>query len=178
MRDFEDTCDLAGPGDVVFMDCPFPKFTASVPNVFPADPETADSATANTYGTGDDEVSLQTRIVRKAGELASQGTTVILCNFANPGLVASYRNQLVGIEEAVKRHYVFTYRSPSTQSEAYQITILPGDGKDFGDVSAQIMQQWIDVGGDNGWDLRHQEFFDGPLPKEPDDAEMADDTSQ
>lgn len=156
-RDFAQTCALAGASDIVFMDCPFPKFSNRVPDPTPQRPETFGSATANTYGTGDDGAALQTRIVQEAARLTAQGTTVILCNFANPGLVLAYRGLMTGIAPDQQRDFVYTYRSPSTQSEAYQITILPGSNVDFSGLPQQIWNNWASVGGDN---IETQEYLD------------------
>jgi site-specific DNA-adenine methylase len=174
-QDFLHTTAHAQPGDVVVMDCPFPKFANTVPKVVPTRPETFDSAVAHTYGTGDDGVDLQSRIVDEAQRLIKQGTTVILCNFANPGLVLAYRKLLGNtISEQDKRHYVYTYRSPSTQSEAYQVTILPGNGVDLSAVPTLLRQAWINVGGDDGYDADNQQFFTRPT----EDSDSSTDPSE
>jgi hypothetical protein len=160
-QDFAATCATAQASDIVFMDCPFPKFSNKVPTTELNQPETFGSETANTYGTGDDGAGLQTRIVQEAARLTAQGTTVILCNFANPGLVLAYRNLLTGIGDGDKRHYVYTYRSPSTESEAYQLTILPGHNVDFSAVPQRIRDRWNYAGGDDGYDVEKQVFFSG-----------------
>ncbi len=160
-RDFAQTTALAQPSDIVVMDCPFPKFAYTVPTVVPDRPETFDSVTANTYGTGDDGAALQSRIVDEAKRLTDRGTTVILCNFANPGLVLAYRKLLTGIADADKRHFIYTYRSPSTKSEAYQLAILPGANVDFSGLPAIIRARWQAAGGDDGYNVNNQEYFDG-----------------
>jgi site-specific DNA-adenine methylase len=166
-RDFAVTCQLAQPGDIVFMDCPFPKFSYAVPTQPLEHPETFGSATANTYGTGDDGAALQTRIVAEADRLTEQGTTVILCNFANPGLILAYEDLLpMAMTKKQVRHHIYTYRSPSTQSEAYQLVILPGHGVNFDDLPATLCKLWTSVGGDNGFEVDSQEYFDSKAETE------------
>ncbi|HZN73555.1 MAG TPA: DNA adenine methylase [Micromonosporaceae bacterium] len=162
-QDFEVTCNMAQSTDIVFMDCPFPTFTKTVPKKDAKNPE-ADSETANTYGVGDDGASLQSRIVKVAGELINKGTTVILCNFANAGLVRAYTNLLwkdTGIPEDYRRWFTFTYCSPARTSEAYLLTILPGRGKQLlNDVPARLQYLWRDCGGDDNFGPpEKQQFF-------------------
>jgi len=164
-RDFAETTALATDDDIVFMDCPFPKFANTVPGTWPARPEDYGSVSANTYGTGDDGASLQRRIVDEARRLRDQGTTVILCNFANPGLIKAYCDLMTNVTVAHRRRFVYTYRSPSTQSEAYQLAIIPGQNVDFSGLPKIIRDCWIAAGGDDGYELDHQEFFDGPKKK-------------
>lgn len=158
-RDFRYTCALAEPGDIVFMDCPFPVFSNSmVPSDHP-EPAKAGSASANTYGTGDDGADFQKVIVDVARELVDEGVTVILCNFANPGLVHAYQQLLPAnlVPGAQRRQYTFTYRSPATSSEAYQLTIVPGKGNAaVAAATLQLLAEWHDDGGD---DAAVGEFF-------------------
>lgn len=174
-RDFAATTALATDDDIVFMDCPFPKFAYTVPDIWPARPEDYGSVAANTYGTGDDGESLQRRIVDEARRLRDQGTTVILCNFANPGLIKAYRDLMTNVPAGDRRHFVYTYRSPSTQSEAYQLAIIPGQNVDFGGLPTIIRNRWVAAGGDDGYELDHQEFFDGQ--KKPQQDQMDVDSS-
>lgn len=161
-QDFADTCKLAKPTDVVIMDCPFPNFTKQLPKNT-ASPE-GESTTANTYGVGDDGASLQSTIVKVTSQLLAQRTTVILCNFANIGLVRAYTNLLwrdTGIPTQFRRWFTFTYCSPARNSEAYLLTILPGRGKIYlNDVPAQLRSLWHDCGGgDNFGATNQQQFF-------------------
>jgi hypothetical protein len=126
-QDFEVTCDLAKPTDIVFMDCPFPAFTKLIPAPGTKNPES--SKAANTYGVDEDneDVGLQTRIVNVTRKLINQGTTVMLCNFANPGIVRAYSALLwddTGIPQKFRRWFTYTYCSPARASEAYLLTIL------------------------------------------------------
>ncbi|MFJ9609561.1 DNA adenine methylase [Kitasatospora sp. NPDC101176] len=157
-RDFRTTCDLAGREDVVFLDCPFPKFSNSVPPGFLASPETFGSQSAATYGTGNDGAAFQTSIVAAVRELVERGTTVLVCNFANPGLVQAYARLLGRLPDGAEaRHYTYTYRSPTTTSEAYQLTLLPGRGNPAVALSPQrILADWVRAGGD---DALNEEFF-------------------
>ncbi|MFJ3793154.1 hypothetical protein [Kitasatospora sp. NPDC090091] len=157
-RDFRTTCDLAAPSDIVFMDCPFPKFTNAVPGGFVTNPETFGTVSAGTYGTGNDGSAFQTAIVDAARELVQRGTTVLLCNFANPGLVQAYARLLGPLPGgAAPRHYTYTYRSPTTTSEAYQLTVLPGRGNRTVALSPKpILTDWVRAGGDNPLS---EEFF-------------------
>lgn len=170
-RDFAKTCALAEATDIVFMDCPFPRFSNVVPKAALDRPETFGSVAANTYGTGDDGSGLQTRIVQEAARLIARGTTVILCNFANPGLVLAYRELLTGIPADSRRDFVYTYRSPSTASEAYQITILPGNNVDFSGLPRQIWNGWTTAGGDN---IETQEYLDPPQMETDSDSDVDD----
>ncbi|MCX4758398.1 hypothetical protein [Kitasatospora purpeofusca] len=157
-RDFRRTCELAEPGDIVFMDCPFPAFSNGLVPGDAVSPETADSRTANTYGTGDDGAAFQKVIVDVARELSREGVTVLLCNFANPGLVHAYQRLVAnGVAARDLRNYTFTYRSPATTTEAYQLTVVPGAGNRA--VTAgprQILADWHQHGGD---DVLAGEFF-------------------
>jgi site-specific DNA-adenine methylase len=162
-QDFEVTCNLAKSTDIVFMDCPFPNFTKIVPAENAKNQELG-STTANTYGVGDDGSSLQGRIVTVARKLVNQGTTVILCNFANAGLVRAYTDLLwsdTGIPPEFRRWFTFTYCSPATNSQAYLLTILPGRGKIYvNDVPAQLQVLWRNCGGDDNFGaVDTQEFF-------------------
>ncbi|HTU74888.1 MAG TPA: DNA adenine methylase [Trebonia sp.] len=168
-QDFEATCALAASNDIVFMDCPFPRFSRQVPK--DAGPSVGGLQAAGTYGVGDDGGQLQDRIVAVTQKLLEQGTTVILCNFANPGLVRAYSNLLwddTGIPVEDRRWFTFTYCSPSTTSEAYQLTILPGRGKFYlNDVPATLRQLWRQCGGDDNFEPPgRQEYFNtiGRLP--------------
>jgi site-specific DNA-adenine methylase len=158
-QDFQVTCAQAQATDIVFMDCPFPQFTNSIPPVGTAHPEQYGSNTSRTYGTGDDGAAFQTLIVQEALRLVRMGTTVILCNFANPGLIQAYASLIrndVAAED--RRNYTFTYRSPSTQSEAYLLTVLPGAwNPEITACPEAIMREWISVGGDNN--ATAEEFF-------------------
>jgi hypothetical protein len=40
-------------------------------------------------------------------------------------------------------------------------TILPGAGVDFSGLPGIIRAHWQQAGGDDGYDVNHQEFFDG-----------------
>src|ERR1022692_2233553 len=162
-QDFEVTCNLAKPTDIVFMDCPFPNFTKLIPSADVSKPEKG-STTANTYGVGDDGASLQRRIVKVARRLVEQGTTVILCNFANASLVRAYTNLLwrdTGIPDEFRRWFTFTYCSPATSSQAYLLTILPGRGAVWtNDVPTQLQSLWRARGGDDNFGPPdHQDFF-------------------
>ncbi len=158
-RDFRRTCELATRHDVVFMDCPFPRFSNGlVESLHPA-PETVGSDSAHTYGTGDDGAEFQTAIVDVARELVGAGVTVVLCNFANPGLVNAYQ-RLIGTDVRAADHklHTFTYRSPATTSEAYQLTVLPGArNRTVAAVPRQILAEWLHDGGD---DVARGEFFE------------------
>jgi hypothetical protein len=141
------------------MDCPFPKFTNVIPPANHAAPLTFGSEEAHTYGTGDDGPGFQQKIIDEARRLVLQGTTVILCNFANPALVTAYAQLIhndVGAQDL--RWFTYTYRSPSTLSEAYQLTVLPGAWNTHVTQCPQtIMTDWLAVGGDNN--ATAQEFF-------------------
>ncbi|MFJ9518100.1 hypothetical protein ACIRPK_07505 [Kitasatospora sp. NPDC101801] len=157
-RDFRRTCELADRTDIVFMDCPFPVFNNGLVAGNHLAPETVGSATANTYGTGDDGAEFQKVIVDVARELVAEGVTVLLCNFANPGLVHAYQ-RLVGnnVTAGNLKYHTFTYRSPATTSEAYQLTVLPGAGNPTVTASPQrILADWRRHGGD---DVAAGEFF-------------------
>jgi site-specific DNA-adenine methylase len=163
-QDFEVTCDLAEPTDVVFMDCPFPNFTKAIPKPGAKNPEST-SVTANTYGVGDDGAELQTRIVNVTRKLINQGTTVILCNFANPGLIRAYSDMLwgdTGIPQKFRRWFTYTYCSPARTSEAYLLTILPGRGKlQVNDVPnyLHVMWQRCAADDDNFGEPEEQQYF-------------------
>ncbi|MFJ4670074.1 hypothetical protein [Kitasatospora purpeofusca] len=149
-RDFRDTCDKADRLDVVLMDCPFPAFNNQLVRPNHPRPAKAGSRTTNTYGTGDDGEDLQQAIVDAARKLLRQGTTVILCNFANPGLVQAYQGLIENVAATEHKYFTFTYRSPATTSEAYQLTIVPGLRN--GNVAAlprQILAEWHRSSGEN-----------------------------
>ncbi|MFJ8436948.1 hypothetical protein ACIQ9P_37210 [Kitasatospora sp. NPDC094019] len=150
-RDFRRTCELADPGDIVFMDCPFPNFSNAVVPGDAVSPETADSTTANTYGTGDDGAEFQKAIVDVSRELARGGVTVLLCNFANPGLVHAYQRLVAnGVAARDLKYHTFTYRSPATTGEAYQLTVVPGAGsRAVVACPRQILADWHQQGGDD-----------------------------
>ncbi|MGW4381198.1 hypothetical protein [Kitasatospora sp. NPDC004531] len=157
-QDFRRTCAEAEPTDVVVMDCPFPAFTTLVPPPGHESPVTYRAKAAHTYGVGDDGAGLQQDILEAAAALTAKGTTVILCNFANPGLVQAYSG-LVENDVAAEdlKYFTYTYRSPSTTSEAYQLTILPGLGNaNVTRVPTTLLPAWLACGGD---DLAQQEFF-------------------
>ncbi|RPE27672.1 hypothetical protein EDD38_6958 [Kitasatospora cineracea] len=157
-QDFRLTCAEAEPTDVVVLDCPFPAFTTLVPPLGHPSPETFHTQAAHTYGVGDDGAALQQAILKAAADLVANGTTVVLCNFANPGLVRAY-SELVqnGVATEDLKYFTYTYRSPSTTSEAYQLTILPGLGNaNVTRVPATLLPAWLACGGD---DLAQQEFF-------------------
>lgn len=160
-QDFADTCKLAKPTDIVIMDCPFPNFTKALPKNT-TNPE-SESTAAGTYGVGDDGASLQGNIVKITSQLLAQGTTVVLCNFANVGLIRAYTNLLwkdTGIPNECRRWFTFTYCSPARNSEAYLLTILPGRGKIYvNDVPAQIRSLWSDCGGDDNFGTKNQQQF-------------------
>jgi site-specific DNA-adenine methylase len=107
-RDFEVTCRSAQPGDMVVMDCPFPKFTYF---------DKACTDNSSTYGTGDSGTDLQNRITKTARKLAAAGVTVLLCNYANPSLLRDYAD--------IGARVIFTYKRPTTKSEVYQLALLP-----------------------------------------------------
>ncbi|WP_328957810.1 hypothetical protein [Kitasatospora purpeofusca] len=157
-RDFRRTCELAEPGDIVFMDCPFPDFSNGLVPADAVSPETADSRTANTYGTGDDGAEFQKAIVDVARELSREGVTVLLCNFANPGLVHAYQRLVAnGVAAGDLKYHTFTYRSPATTGEAYQLTVVPGAGnRAVTAAPRQILADWHQHGGD---DVLAGEFF-------------------
>ena len=142
------------------------------------------SARASTYGVGDDGGQLQARIVSVTQRLLQQGTTVILCNFANPALVRAYSSLLwrdTGIPDQARRWFTFTYCSPATNSEAYQLTIAPGRGKFYlNDVPAVLRDLWRQCGGDDNFEApAQQEYFNNigllhafnaPVPQPFDEA--------
>jgi len=101
---------------------------------------------AGTYGIGDDGPGLQLQIVEKIRALTLQVTTVVVCNFANPALVEAYR-RLISRPEDAKRSYVFTYKSPSTTSEAYQLAVIPGQGVNLDLTMEEIANIWRRWGG-------------------------------
>lgn len=150
-RDFALTCAKAKPTDLVIMDCPFPDFAYTVPKVLPqpgVEPSLLSLKQAGTYGTGDDGSSLQIQIVEQIKTLTSQGTTVLVCNFANPELVLAYRHLINSPSgEAGKQSYCFTYKSPSTTSEAYQLAVIPGHGMDLDLTMQEIIKIWGSWGG-------------------------------
>ncbi|MET7424013.1 hypothetical protein [Dactylosporangium sp. NPDC005555] len=158
-RDFQVTCASATRQDIVFMDCPFPQFSLEIPGVGEPCPEGFGTTAANTYGTpGGDGPGFQTTIVNTALQLVRQGTTVIMCNFANPGLIIAYAN-LIGndLAHAGRRPLIYTYRSPSTRNEAYQLTILPGAGNRQVELCPNdVRDVWLSAGGD---DYKANEFF-------------------
>lgn len=158
-RDFRRTTALATPQDIVFMDCPFPTFSTRVPADGQPHPERYGSDTARTYGTGDDGADFQTLILEEALSLVRAGTTVVLCNFANPGLITAY-SRLLGdaVPPAQRRLFTYTYRSPSTVDQAYQLTVLPGAFDHRVAACPQaIMGDWARVGGDDN--AIAEEFF-------------------
>jgi site-specific DNA-adenine methylase len=161
-QDFAATCSTATANDIVFMDCPFPKFTRLIPPTTTSDKDLPAyfGETANTYGT-DSDGSLQSRIIAESRRLVQKGTTVILCNFANPGLVVAYSRLVAAVVgDHNLRHYTYTYRSPSTTSEAYQLTVIPGK-RDIvvPTVPDTIRHNWVAVGGDDNFTVDRQEFF-------------------
>lgn len=164
-QDFEVTCSLAKPTDIVFMDCPFPAFTKLIPAPGTKNPES--SKAAKTYGVDedDDDVELQTRIVNVTRKLVNQGTTVMLCNFANPGIIRAYSALLwddTGIPQKFRRWFTYTYCSPARASEAYLLTILPGRGKlQVNGVPEYLHAMWqrCAVGDDNFGEPEQQQFF-------------------
>ncbi|MEV0194598.1 hypothetical protein AB0I39_39505 [Kitasatospora purpeofusca] len=156
-RDFRLTCDEADRLDVVLMDCPFPVFSNKLVRPDHPSPAKAGSRAASTYGTGDDGEELQQAIVDTARKLLRQGTTVILCNFANPGLVQAYQGLIENVAATEHKYFTFTYRSPSTTSEAYQLTIVPGLRN--GNVAALPRQILADWQRHSGEDVLGGEFF-------------------
>ncbi|HET9380102.1 MAG TPA: hypothetical protein VFP69_04650 [Streptomyces sp.] len=161
-RDFRQTTALATRQDIVFMDCPFPTFSTRVPADGQTRPERFGSDTARTYGTGDDGADFQTLILDEARELVLAGTTVVLCNFANPGLITAY-SRLLGdaVPAAQRRLFTYTYRSPSTVDQAYQLTVLPGvDNPRVTACPQAIMADWRRAGGDDN--ATAEEFFVRP----------------
>lgn len=157
-RDFENTCKLATNYDVVVMDCPFPKFSRAILKGTENDPFGKTEAN-NVYGTGDDGAKLQQRIAAVAKQLMDQGTTVVLCNFANPVLIQVYQSLL---PKERRRLHTYTYCSPATLSEAYQLTILPGKSdKHVLKVPGMIREHWCKIGGDDNFDPnpKQQEYF-------------------
>lgn len=149
--DFTNTCAEALPTDLVILDCPFPKFSYKMPEKLPepgVKPSLQSLQNAGTYGTGDDGSSLQTKIVDQIERLTAQGTTVLVCNFANPELILAYRYRIATRNgEDGKRSFVFTYKSPSTNSQAYQLAIIPGHGMDLDLTMLEISKIWADWGG-------------------------------
>jgi site-specific DNA-adenine methylase len=121
--DFAQTTATAKSSDVVMMDCPFPKFSIAIPK----QKGKLRSKPSNVYGLDNDK-SLQLRIIEEARRLVRQGTTVVLCNFANPDLVLAYATLLrrVGVENP--RDFIYTYRSPRNESSVYQLVVIPGTG--------------------------------------------------
>lgn len=149
--DFTETCAQALPADLVILDCPFPAFSNTVPDDLPepgTEPSLLDLQNASTYGTGDDGPSLQIQIVDQIKRLTAQGTTVLVCNFANPRLVLAYR-YLINTPngENGKQSFVFTYKSPSTTEQAYQFAVIPGKGMDLDLTMLEIRKIWADWGG-------------------------------
>jgi site-specific DNA-adenine methylase len=120
LGDFALTTSTAAPQDVVFMDCPFPAFSVTIPKG-----EQLVSVASGVYGL-DTAGDLQTRIIDEVGRLMMQGTTVLLCNYANPDLVLAYGRMLAkcGYEP---RQFIYTYKSP-TQDTVYQLVLFPGWG--------------------------------------------------
>ena len=149
--DFAQTCAQAEPTDLVILDCPFPDFAYTVPKTLPlpgTEPSLLGLQQAGTYGTGDDGSGLQIKIVNQIKKLTAQGTTVLVCNFANPELVLAYRYLIATPGgEAAKQSYVFTYKSPSTTSEAYQFAVIPGKGVDLDLTMQEILKIWREWGG-------------------------------
>jgi site-specific DNA-adenine methylase len=149
--DFAITCADAEPADLVIMDCPFPDFSYTVPKILPqpgTEPSLLSLQQAGTYGTGDDGSALQVKIVEQIKKLTGRGTTVLVCNFANPELVLAYRHLIATPGgEAAKQSYVFTYKSPSTTSEAYQFAVIPGRGVDLDLTMQEILKIWHGWGG-------------------------------
>ncbi|MEU5363881.1 hypothetical protein ABZ354_10390 [Streptomyces sp. NPDC005925] len=168
-RDFRQTTALATPRDIVFMDCPFPAFSTRIPADGQPHPERFGSETARTYGTGDDGADFQTLILNEALSLVQAGTTVVLCNFANPGLITAY-SRLLGdaVPPAQRRLFTYTYRSPSTVDQAYQLTVLPGVlAPRVAACPQAIMADWRRAGGDDNADA--EEFFARPDVRTQDD---------
>ncbi|MFC5665431.1 hypothetical protein ACFP3U_20925 [Kitasatospora misakiensis] len=158
-RDFRRTCELATPQDVVFLDCPSPKFSNGLVEPLHPAPETVGSESAHTYGTGDDGAEFQTAVVEVARELVRAGVTVVLCNLANPGLVDAYQ-RLIGndVPAGDLRRHTFTFRSPATTGEAYQLTVLPGArNATVTAVPGRILAEWRRDGGD---DVARGSFFE------------------
>jgi len=175
-QDFKLTCGAATPGDLVIMDCPFPKFSHALPLVLEDRSALGDLEAAGTYGTGDDGPDLQVEIIAQTKKLIEAGTTVILCNYANPSLVLAYRS-LIEIAVPQRRRYVFTYQSPATATEAYQLTIVPGAKMDMGPAVDEIITRWKQFGGDdNSADaLDQQAYFRTEYDSSED--ELSDDES-
>ncbi len=143
--DFEQTCLKATKNDLVVMDCPFPKFSAVVPNHLETGFQSSmvlSETAGNTYGVCNDGGGLQQRMITVAQTLANRGVTVILCNFANPILIEAYQRLMTGLPSEEKRKLTFVYKSPATASEAYQLTIIPGAQLSMAGIGQEICSSW------------------------------------
>ena len=159
VRDFEDSCALAGPQDIVFMDPPYPAFTTAIPPAGQPHPERyATRATSHYRHAGAQVLALQTRVVAAARRLIAQGTTVIVYNHASPGLIRAYADLTRdSLTPAQRRRLIYTHRSPMTNDQAYQLAILPGHGSTHvTQIPAAVLAQWLAAGGD---DYENEEFF-------------------
>ena len=120
--DFALTTSTASAQDVVFMDCPFPTFSVTIPKG-----DKLVSVASGVYGL-DTAGDLQQRILDEVWRLVLQGTTVLLCNYANPDLVLAY-GKLLSECGLTPRQFIYTYKSP-TQDTVYQLVLFPGVGTD------------------------------------------------
>jgi hypothetical protein len=121
LADFALTTSSATDRDVVFMDCPFPTFSVTIPK----DAKLISTA-SGVYGL-DTASDLQQRILDEVARLVTQGTTVLLCNYANPDLVLAYSRLLATFGHTTSREFIYTYKSPS-QDTIYQLVLFPGWG--------------------------------------------------
>lgn len=144
--DFADTARKAAPNDVVVMDCPFPKFTWTLPRT----PGELICKPSHTYGP-EDGAPLQQRILDEVKRLVEQGTTVLLCNFANPDLIQAYAKVLEGFGIENTEDYIYTYKSPGNDSSVYQLVIFPGYEVDMTDVPATSRTIWDGVTGNSNF---------------------------
>jgi site-specific DNA-adenine methylase len=139
VADFANTAAHAQGTDVVFFDCPFPEFS----RMMPSEDGGLLSTPSNTYGLDGDK-ALQSRIIEVAQGLATAGTTVLLCNFANPDLVLAYHELLSSTGVQHPRDYIFTYKSPSSDTTVYQLAIVPGVGVDMSAL-AMLLRRSIEL---------------------------------
>lgn len=130
--DFAVTSAPATAQDIVFLDCPFPQFSSTIPTT-----GGLTSVPSGVYGL-DNEGGLQQRILTEATRLANQGTTVLLCNFANPDLVRAYSKLLTDTGVQNPKDYIFTYRPLKNGSSVYQLCVVPGAGVDMSDAMVVI----------------------------------------
>ena len=150
--DFADTTGAAAPKDIVFMDCPFPIFDRVI-----VDDGGERSVGSFIYGP-DDGADLQKRIIAEIRRLAKQGTTLMVCNFANPNLVLAYKSILADLDITKPRDYIYTYKSPGNDSSIYQLVIVPGRHVDMTAVPTTIRAIFDAVAGTENFHTPRMEF--------------------